>query len=121
MIELDSALVYEHFASNEYQSEVALLSRRIILEGYDSNDNFGMHTMTTNDGINQISGVSSINGGQLNVLGRYPFHAHLNGETYNSKISYWQDCLIKDSEFRAITIHGTNNMTVSRNVAYKTS
>ena len=118
MVQVDDTLIYEHYASTEYQTEVALLSRRIVLEGIDSGDSFGMHTLTTNNGLFQITGTAAVNGGQLNVLGRYPFHAHLNGNQPNSQNSYWKDNTIRSSHFRAIVVHGTNSTTLSRNVAY---
>ncbi len=77
-IQLDSPLVYGHYAGLEYQSEVALLSRRINFAGEQTNDNFGGHVMCQGStALCQISGVAADNMGQLNVLGRYPFHAHL--------------------------------------------
>jgi hypothetical protein len=44
--------------------------------------------------------------------GRYPMHFHLLGDSC-------RDCYVKDSSFyRCISIHGTNGITVSENVAY---
>jgi hypothetical protein len=50
------------------------------------------------------------------LQGRYPVHFHLLGDSC-------RDCYVKDSSFyrsfyRCISIHGTNGVTVSENVAY---
>ncbi len=56
--------------------------------------------------------------GQLSVLGRYPFHFHMMGNGSNAAQSYFQDCSVIDSQFRAYVVHGTNFTRVSRNIAY---
>jgi hypothetical protein len=71
-IQLDSPLLYEHYAGSEYQGEVALLTRKIVIAGSASNDNFGAHTkMRGTKARGRFSGVQSINGGQLNIMARY--------------------------------------------------
>ena len=119
-IQLDRPLEYLHFAS-EYQTEVVLLSRRITLSGTDSKDDFGGHTAVVRSSNNvpavgKFSGVRSDNMGQLNVLKRYPFHLHLLGE--DGRNSFFQDCSVTNSHYRAFTIHGTNSSRISRNTAY---
>jgi hypothetical protein len=65
----------------EYQSEVALLSRRIVLQGDTgsaADNSFGGHSMVSGtQATGRISGVQADRMGQLNVLGRYPFHFHM--------------------------------------------
>ncbi len=56
----------------------------------------------------------------MNVLGRYPFHIHLNGAGINSQNSYYNDNSLVDNNFRCITVHGTNHSHLERNVAYNT-
>ncbi|ETO27253.1 hypothetical protein RFI_09882, partial [Reticulomyxa filosa] len=94
ILQVDSPFQYQHWASFEYQSEVVLLSRRIVVEGTDTGDNFGGHILIGGDtyGIGRISGVLGYQMGQLNILGRYPFHFHLIGKGDNAKASYFQDC-----------------------------
>ena len=118
VIKVDRPLSYEHYAGPEYQGEVALLSRRFRLIGENSGkDYFGGHVMVHNTtGIGRFSGVQGENMGQLNTMGRYPFHLHLIGE--NGKNSFIQDCLVTNSNFRAYTLHGVNNTRLSRSVAY---
>ncbi len=112
---LNASLTYSHYAGKEYQVEVALLSRRINLAGALSNDNFGGHVLTAMGGSGRFSGVRGDRMGQLNVLGRYPFHFHM---LYDGSTSVIQDCVVTNSYFRAYTVHGTNNTLVTRNVAY---
>jgi hypothetical protein len=117
-IELDRPLTFDHYAGPEYQAEVTLLSRRITISGSQSDDNFGAHQIIEgNPARGGFEGVACVNCGQLNVMGRYPFHLHMMGE---APLSYFKDCVSRDSQFRAFTIHGTNSSTVERNVAYNT-
>ncbi len=121
LILLDSPLTNLHYGGYEYQSEVAILSRTINLRGVDYGDNtgFGGHTKSIGtSAIAKISGVAATFMGQLNVLGRYPFHLHMMGNGSNSIQSYFQDCSVIDSQFRAYVIHGTNSSRISRNIAY---
>jgi hypothetical protein len=117
-IELDRPLTFNHYAGPEYQAEVTLLSRRITIAGSQSNDSFGAHQIIEgNPARGCFEGVACVNCGQLNLMGRYPFHLHMMGEAPQS---YFKDCVSRDSQFRAFTIHGTNSSTVERNVAYNT-
>ena len=69
VLTIDAPLTYNHFASSEYQSEVALLSRRIKLVGSSSGD-FGGHVMVqTATGIGKFSGVQGDNMGQVRERG----------------------------------------------------
>jgi hypothetical protein len=112
---LNVSLTYCHYAGKEYQIEVALLSRRINLMGQLTNDNFGGHVVTSLGGSGRFSGVRGDRMGQLNILGRYPFHLHLLNDGSTSVI---QDCVVTNSYYRAYTVHGTNNSLVTRNIAY---
>ena len=118
-ISIDKPLVYNHYAGIEYQGEVALLSRRITVEGSQSHDTFGGH-MKVKDATSQgrFSGVAGVNLGQLNILGRYPFHFHLMQNSVGAQNSYIQDCAVLNSQFRCYTVHGTNSTRLSRNVAF---
>ena len=64
---------------SEYQSEVALLSRRIVLKGQQTNDNFGGHTRVF--GVNaqgRFSGVQGENMGNTTIkhLTAMPYTSH---------------------------------------------
>jgi G8 domain len=76
---------------------------------------YGGHVIVLGTGRGYVSGVEFYRMGQTNVLGRYPMHFHLLGNC--------PDCYVTDSSFhrsyyRCISIHGTNNATISENVAY---
>jgi hypothetical protein len=119
VIEIDRPLNYSHYAGYEYQGEVALLSRTVIIQGSQSFDSFGGHMKVKGlTAQGRFSGVEAINMGQLNILGRYPFHLHMMGESVGARNSYFQDCSVLNSQFRCYTIHGTNFTRVSRNVAF---
>eukprot|EP01084_Bolivina_argentea_P204467 349184_1 len=120
IITLNESLNYQHYAGKEYQAEVVLLSRNILLEGDmldgTSFDNgFGGHTLATGNTVVRIAGTQANNMGQLNVLGRYPLHMHLLG---NGTDSYFTDNSVTNSFFRCYVIHGTNDTLLSRNIAY---
>ena len=50
-----------------------------------------------------------------NVVGRYPIHFH---HTTTGAVGEVTDCAIHRSFYRAVTVHDTFNLRVSRNVAY---
>jgi len=115
----DKPLTYMHYAGIEYQAEVALLSRKIRLQGSQSNDSFGCHTINMYTRASaRFSGVNADNCGQLNVGGRYPFHFHL---MYEAPTSFFKDNSVTNSFFKAYVIHGTNSTNVISNVAYNVS
>lgn len=118
-IVVNKPFTYHHYAGSEYQAEVALLSRNIVFKGEQTNDNFGGHVKVIGQSSSaKISGVQAENMGQLNVLGRYPFHFHMMYESTGALQSYFQDCSVTNSNFRCYTVHGTNSTRLSRNVAY---
>merc|ERR1711879_268439 len=61
-------------------------------------------------------GVNAYRFGQLNEMGRYPFHFHMMGDV--NKKSFFRYNAVHNSYFRAFTIHATSNSTVSHNVAF---
>jgi hypothetical protein len=54
--------------------------------------------------------------GQTNVLGRYPMHFHLLGNSCSD--CYFRDSSVHRSYYRCISIHGTHSTHISENVAY---
>jgi len=118
-LKLHNPLTYFHYAGQEYQAEVALLSRRILLQGDEVSsptESFGGHVTVTMNGEGRISGVKGYRMGQKNVLARYPFHFHMLGDQGSS--SYCQDCQVHDSYFRSYVIHGTNHTMITRSTSY---
>jgi hypothetical protein len=118
-IQVDKPLIYTHYAGQEYQSEVSLLSRRINFAGEESNDFFGGHVMISGPSARgRISGTRGDRMGQKNNLGRYPFHFHLMGDSALTAQSYFEDNSVTQSYFRCYTVHGTNSTRLSRNTAF---
>lgn len=138
------ALNHSHYAArHEYAAEVGLLSRNIRIQGaaadseptdttpvscsntlYDSYPcpnsfltGHGAHLRVAGPGaIGRLAAVEFTRMGQTNVEGRYPVHFHLLGGRGNA--SYVEDSAIHRSFYRCVTIHGTNGLRVSRNVAF---
>ncbi|PRP78670.1 hypothetical protein PROFUN_13451 [Planoprotostelium fungivorum] len=112
-------LEYFHYGEQEYQAEVGLLSRRIKLQGnFDDsearNSSYGGNVMIMGEG--RFSGVQFTRMGQLNRLARYPLHWHLIGN--GGVNSFARDCSFWRNFYRCVSIHGTNNVTLTRNVAF---
>lgn len=122
-IKLDEPLSYLHFGGSEYQAEVALLSRNILIQGDPTNsyptdtanktcvDNnnstypcemsyltgFGAHIIVIGAGTTasgRFSGVEMFRVGQTNTLGRYPIHFHLLG---NRTANNYTTAYVQDS------------------------
>ena len=151
-VTLSAAVSHTHVASAAYQAEVALLSRRIVVQGsaLDSpptdqtnanglstcdhdkttlGDNgvpcnntyltgYGAHVMAQGEAATlRVSGVELVRVGQTNVVGRYPLHAHLLGESGGAR-SYVSDAAVHQSYYRCMSIHGTHRLTLAHSVAY---
>jgi len=150
-IRVSSPLQHRHVATGSYQAEVGLLTRTIKIQGsaadseptdpdtLDCDDTswtymrygdpsqpcmdreltgYGAHLIVREGGKGYIEGTEFYRVGQTNVLGRYPVHFHLLNDC--------PDCYLKDSSihrsyYRCISIHATNQATVSENVAYDVS
>eukprot|EP00421_Protoceratium_reticulatum_P040736 CAMPEP_0168436214 /NCGR_PEP_ID=MMETSP0228-20121227/40816_1 /TAXON_ID=133427 /ORGANISM="Protoceratium reticulatum, Strain CCCM 535 (=CCMP 1889)" /LENGTH=1116 /DNA_ID=CAMNT_0008450415 /DNA_START=45 /DNA_END=3392 /DNA_ORIENTATION=+ len=117
-VTLDRALDHGHYGGPEYAAEVALLERSITFQGDEASESslYGGHMMCMRGSTCRISGVAAFRMGQQNHMGRYPFHLHLMGNV--SGASFFEDCLVRRSYFRAFTLHGTSSSRVSRSVAY---
>ncbi len=75
----------------------------------------GGHVMIHHHGFAQISGVEFEGLGQEGILGRYPIHWHLAG---NSGGQYIKHSSIHHSNQRCIVIHQTNQLQVRSNSCY---
>jgi len=77
---------------------------------------FGGHVMAR-QGVKtfEIQGVEFYQLGQGGIKGRYPVHLHL---LRKSPGSFVKDSSIHDSMTRWITLHGTQEVTLARNVGY---
>lgn len=83
----------------EYQAEVGLLSRNILLQGNEDAEAIEKGPGVRVKGQGRFSGVMAYRMGQKNVLGSYPFHYHLVGD---AKHSYITDCSVYKSFFRGM-------------------
>jgi hypothetical protein len=113
---LDQPLTYFHSGSGEHRSEVANLTRNVVVESADPNGIRG-HTMYHHGSGGAISYAEFRHLGKRDVLGRYGIHYHLVGDSMRGAsvigASIW------DSHNRWITIHGTNYLVVRDCVGFK--
>ena len=115
-ITLDQPLEYEHFGAGEMRSEVANLSRNVVIESADPGGVRG-HTMFHRDSRGGISYAEFRHLGKEGELGKYSIHFHLVRDTMRGSgvigASIW------DSHNRWITIHGTDYLLVRDCVGYQ--
>jgi len=145
VVQVSQPFTYKHYAGKAYQAEVALINRRIIIQGdalnseptdngdpacYDGGDStypcndkyttgFGAHVRIEGPtSTGRFSGVEWFRVGQTNVLGRYPVHFHMCLQSVPTGQLFVKDSSVHRSYFRAYAVHGTNNVLISQNVAY---
>jgi hypothetical protein len=113
---LDAPLAREHYGTGEFRSEVANLSRNVVVESADPAGVRG-HTMYHRGSQGNISYAEFAHLGKKGVLGKYPIHFHLVGDSMRGAsvvgASIW------DSQNRWLTIHGTNYLVVRDCVGYR--
>ncbi len=113
---LDKPLQYAHFADENFQAEVANLTRNVVIESAEP-DGVRGHTMYHRHSAGSISYAEFRHLGKRDELGRYSIHFHLCGDTMRGSsvigASIW------DSHNRWITIHGTNALVIRDCVGYK--
>jgi len=99
------------------RAEVGLLTRNIVVQGDAASEKTGLgaDVMTMAGGKMYVQGVELVRAGQRGIKGRYPLHWHLAGDATGQFIA---DTSIHHSYNRCITVHGTNNATVLRNVCF---
>lgn len=115
-VAFDKPLLYSHYADDNFQGEVANLSRNVIVESANPNGVRG-HTMFHKHSAGSISYAEFRHLGKADTLGRYSIHFHLCGDTMRGSsvigASIW------DSHNRWITIHGTEALVIRDCVGYK--
>ncbi len=115
---LDKPLEFEHFGVGDFRSEVANLSRNVIVESADPSTTAGRgHTMYHWGSAGSISYARFAHLGKKGVLGRYPIHFHLVEDTMRG--SSVVGAAVVDSHNRWVTIHGTQYLLVRDCVGYK--
>jgi hypothetical protein len=115
-IQLDKPLEREHYGTGEFRSEVANLSRNVIVESADPKG-VRAHTMYHAYSQGGISYARFAHLGKERVLGRYAIHFHLVGDTMRG--SQVLGVAIVDSHNRWVTIHGTEYLVVRDCVGYR--
>ncbi len=116
IVHLDKPFEFDHFAADNHRAEVANLSRNVIIESADP-DGVRGHTMYHADSAGSISYAEFRHLGKRDVLGKYPIHYHLVGNTMRG--SSLTGASVWDSHNRMITIHGTQYLVVKDCVGYK--
>ncbi|MEM8952716.1 MAG: G8 domain-containing protein [Verrucomicrobiota bacterium] len=115
-VTIDAPLVFPHRAEGGYAGEVANLSRNVIIESADPEGPRG-HTMYHRHSAGSISYAEFRHLGKEGLLGRYPIHYHLVGDSMRGSsiigASIW------DSDNRWVTIHGTQYLVVRDCVGYR--
>jgi cell surface hyaluronidase len=122
---LDRALQKMHFGelqtiagrTLDERAEVGLLTRNIVIRGDSLSERAGHggHVMLLRGAFGHVDGVELYRMGQRNKLARYPFHWHVAGSVPGQFIrnsSVWR------TFNRCITIHGTHDAHVEKNVCY---
>jgi hypothetical protein len=116
VLTLDAPLQKEHYGSGEYRSEVANLSRNVVVESANP-DSVRGHTMYHRASTGGISYAEFRHLGKEGVLGKYPIHFHLVRDTMRGSgvlgASIW------DSHNRWITVHGTDYLLVRDCVGFQ--
>ena len=98
--------------------EVGLLSRNVVIQGDDDSlgQQFGMHSIAAMGATMRVENAEWRRCGQSLIVGRYCMHFHiLSDET----LSYARANSFHDSFQRAVTIHASNGLHVTDNVAFR--
>ncbi|HWB02976.1 MAG TPA: G8 domain-containing protein [Verrucomicrobiales bacterium] len=115
-VTFDQPLTFVHFGEGIMRSEVALLSRNVIVESADPAGVRG-HTMYHRDSSGGISYAEFRHLGKRGILGKYAIHFHLVRDTMRGSgvtgASVW------DSDNRWITVHGSDHLLVRDCVGYR--
>jgi cell migration-inducing and hyaluronan-binding protein len=128
---LDRPLAHDHFGEIQIlggrrvdqRAEIGLLSRNIVIQGAGEGEaeieadarGFGGHIILLGGATGRISNIELVNMGQTGLEGHYPVHWHMAG---NVEGQYFQNNVVWRSNNRCVTIHGTRNLVVERNVCY---
>ena len=105
-----------HYGEGKYRSEVANLSRNVIVESADP-DGVRGHTMFHRYSSGGVYYARFAHLGKRNTLGRYPIHFHIVRDTMRG--SGVIGASIVDSHNRWVTVHGTQYLVVRDCVGYR--
>jgi hypothetical protein len=116
IVEFDEPFEFNHDVKGEYRGEAANLSRNVVVESADWINGRG-HTMYHRNSRGSISYAEFRHLGKQGVLGKYPIHFHLCGDTMRG--SSVVGASIWDSGNRWVTIHGTQHLVVRDCVGFR--
>jgi hypothetical protein len=115
-LQLDRPLEKSHLGDGETRSEVANLSRNVVIESAAPEGTRG-HTMYHRGSAGSISYAEFRHLGKEGVLGKYPIHFHRVRDSMRGSAvigaSIW------DSHNRFLTVHGTDYLLVRDCVGYR--
>jgi hypothetical protein len=123
-VRLDAPLAHLHWGGTHriadvdlpMHAEVGLLTRNLVVRGPEHQpDGMGGHTMAMAGSRFRASGTEFARLGQRGVNGRYPVHFHMLGDASGS---YLRASSVHSSNQRCVTLHGSSNVELTRNVAY---
>lgn len=98
------------------RAEVGLLTRNITIQGdTGTTPGYGGHIMVLAGATARIEGVQLFQMGQRGHLARYPMHWHVAGDVHGQ---YFRSSSVWRTFNRCVTVHGSDNATVSDNVCY---
>ncbi len=106
----------------DQRAEVGMLSHNVrVVSDFALDPTFGGHVMLMGNpqgmhGRGRFSNVELRELGQEGILARYPMHWHMQHD--NGEGQYMRNCSVNTGLNRAITIHGSNYVTVEDNVAF---
>ncbi|KAK9805518.1 hypothetical protein WJX72_002989 [[Myrmecia] bisecta] len=112
---LGGAVKYSHYGGPEYQAEVGLLSRNILLQGDPSTYNTLRGGQVKIMGQGRIRGTQAYRMGQYNIVGAAPFHWYMTGASPNSTVT---DSSVYRSFYRCYEFHAVSQMRIASNVAF---
>ena len=113
---LDHPLALPHAAADGYAAEVANLSRNVVIESAEP-DGVRGHTMYHRYSSGSIGYAEFRHLGKKGLLGRYPIHFHLTGDTMRG--SSVTGASVWDSDNRWIVLHGTRYMLIRDTIGYR--
>ncbi|MCU0625810.1 MAG: G8 domain-containing protein [Gemmatimonadaceae bacterium] len=124
-VTLDSALRWQHWGEVQTiagrrldeRAEVALLTRNVVVRSDTSGQaqGFGGHVMVMKGGTARVEGTEFHRMGQRQLLARYPMHWHMADAVPGQ---YFRGNSVWKSNSRCVTVHGTDELLVERNVCH---
>ncbi len=128
VVKFSTPLAYDHWCQQDTFSatkqilecsEVGLLSHNIVIQGDTGSEvaGFGGHVMVMAGSRAKLANVELSRLGQKGLIGRYPMHWHLVGDATGQ---YLVDSSIHNAYNRFVSVHGTHNIQLLRNVGFKT-